>query len=286
LLTRPIATLLTALALGASFLILAQRLHLQAPGGQSVAVAGTMSPDQSTDNSGTPPDQTGTTGAAATPAATATPVAAATPAPSGTVLASDNFSNPGSGLFATSAPDPSWIYGYSGGDYQITSAGNVALADQFAFSQGGTTWTDVSIAVDAHLMSDADSGDSMGTACRITGNGSSLTGYRMYLAPANGEFNVQRIDNGKFIDLSGPQSTGGAPMQFNTYHLQLTCSGTTVSATINGKQVYSTQDSAYTQGKVALLVHMFHRTNASTGVTGSDLGKVDVHFDNFVLTQP
>jgi hypothetical protein len=274
---RPLLTVMLALALASSMFLAGQRLIRDGAGRPPAAVAGTMSPDQSTDNSGATPDQSGATNPAP---ATATPAAAATPAPSGTVLASDNFASPPGGLFPASSPNSDWTQGYVNNEYQIATLHPVAFTTRYAVAQG--SYGDVSVAVDAHLMAGSDTNSAIGVACRLSGTGSAMTGYRAHLTPTYNNWVVERIDPGNAPYLAGPTNLNVAPVLTQTHHLVLTCSGTTISLSVDGKQVSSVQDPTYPQGSAAI----YARMSSNTAGTASDLGTIDARFDKFVLTQP
>jgi len=271
-LIRHFATFAVVLVLSSSLLIFGQQGHLGFPSvGQSVAVAGTLPPDQS--------------GAPATPSQSAgpaapTPASVATPAPSGTVLASDDFSNPTGGLFPTSSPSPDWTQGYVNNEYQIATLHPVAFTTRYAFAQG--TYTDVSVAVDAHLMAGSDTNSAVGVGCRYAGTGNTTTGYRAHLTPTYNNWVIERIDQGNSAYVAGPTNLNVPPVMTQTHHLVLTCSGTTISLSVDGKQVASAQDPTYTQGSVGI----YARMSSNTAGTASDLGTIDARFDKFVLTQP
>jgi hypothetical protein len=271
---RPLLTIMLALALASSMFLAGQRLSRDGAGRPPVAVAGTMAPDQGTDNSGATPDQSGASNAAS---ATATPAA---PAASGTILDSDSFSSPAGGLFPTSSPNPDWTQGYVNNEYQIATLHPVAFTTRYAVAQG--SYGDVSVAVDAHLMAGSDTNSAVGVACRLSGSGSTTTGYRAHLTPTYNNWVVERIDPGNAPYLAGPTNLNVAPVLTQTHHLVLTCSGTTISLSVDGKQVASVQDPAYPQGSAAI----YARMSSNTAGTASDLGTIDARFDKFVLAQP
>jgi hypothetical protein len=268
-----------------SWLLLVQ--GLPAPGGPSIAIAGTMAPDQSTDNSGSTPDQSGASNPAS---ATATPAAAATPAASGTVLASDNFSNSSGGLFGTSS-NAQWTWGYVGSDYQIASIG--ALVEQSHFQTSHGAFGDQTVAVDAHLGPNGDVGAAYGVGCRVTG-GNNATGYILRINTQFSTWFLTRLQTGGAALLSnGGDNAIALSPPTSTHHLSLTCQGGTIAGSIDGTQVTSVQDGTYQQGSGALYAYSSGtaagQSNSSVAA-GTNIGgyptKVDARFDNFVITQP
>ena len=247
--------------------------------GAPAALAGTMSPDQSGDNSGVTPDQSG---AAATPQATAVPAAAA-PAASGTVLASDSFSNPSGGLFSTNS-NANWTWGYVNGDYQIAST--QALVEQSHFQAARGDFTDQTVTVDAHLGPNGDVGAAYGLGCRVTG-GSNSTGYIFRINTQFSTWVLTRLQSGGGVALGNGTDNAIATVQPTApHHLSLTCQGTTISASVDGAQVTSVQDTAYQHGNGALYAYSSQSTNSQGQNVGGFPTKVDVRYDNFVITQP
>jgi len=257
-------------------------------GGLSVAIAGTTSPDQSTDNSGTTPDQSGTTGAA--PTAVATPAAAATPAPSGTVLASDNFSNPSGGLFGTGS-NANFTWGYVGGDYQIAST--QPLVEQSHFQAAHGAFGDQIVSADVHLGPNGDVGAAYGVGCRVTG-GNSPAGYIFRINTQFSTWILTRVQPGGTPAIAnGTDNAIAQSPPTSMHHLSLTCQGSTITGSIDGTQMTPVQDSTYQQGSGALFAYSSGtaagQSNSSVAAgtnTGGFPTKVDVRFDNFAITQP
>lgn len=260
------AVLVATLVLGCALLTAVHATHAQPPSG-GTRLDGVMNP---------PPDQT-------TPSGTAPP-------PSGTVLASDNFSNPGVGLVATSAPQAQqamWKAGYVNGEYQIASLGGVQTETNYtAFVRGD--YTDVSVAVDARLVG----GDNVATdqiaeaGCRFQRTSSGLGGYRLNFASFTNQWAIQRLDAGSAPLLTGVQGLSTPPMASSTHHLQITCAGNTITGSIDGQQVASVQDSTYSHGQAVLGVGSFHRVDVNGTNLGAYAGTWDARFSNLVLTQP
>ena len=278
-------TVVMALALGFTLMVFGSH---NAPGGASlpIAIAGTMPPDQTSDNATPAPDQS-TPAQAAAP--TATVAAAATPAPSGTILASDNFSNPDAGLLPKAPPAASadtWKVGYVGGEYQITSIKPVVAANYTALVMG--TYSDVVVAADAHLTAAADSADWVGVGCRFRATPTGPNGYYLHFIPSSNAYHLYRLDAGTQVDFTGlGQTLSITASQTGTHHLQISCSGSTITGSVDGVQIGSVQDSGYKTGTAVIRAGSASFTNAQTGVAvGSYAVIVDARFANLVLTQP
>jgi hypothetical protein len=252
----------------------------------STVYAGTMPPDQGTPTtSGGTSDNSPPTQAAATSAPTS---AAATPAASGTLLAQDNFSSSTGGLFRNSSTVPdTWTVGYTNGEYQITSTKPVTSTSFTAFATG--TYADVVVSAKAHLTSNGDGTDWYGVGCRFRNTPSGLSGYYLFFPPTGNTYHLYRSDPGSpAYDFSGPlQSVNGVADKGATHQLQISCSGSTISASIDGNQVASVQDSTYQTGQAVLKAGIATFSNALSGQTvGSFPGVVDARFSSFTPTQP
>lgn len=83
--------------------------------------------------------------------------------------------------------------------------------------------------------------------------------------------------------------TGAAAFLYDKHHLQLTCSGNTLSAGIDGRNVGSVSDGAYPDGQAMVGVGMFTRDQSFFPPlpAGSVYpGTLDARFGNLALTQP
>jgi hypothetical protein len=211
----------------------------------------------------------------------------APPAP-GTVLVSDNFADPSTGILTkvSTAPE-SWKIGYTGGEYQIATVNPVVGADDSVGIPG--SYTDASLSVDVRALPDTDVSALIGLSCRRRGSGSSSTGYRMYLIPALNQWQLGRIDAGKLVTLTNIQVLASAPSSGIVRHLRLNCSGSTIAVSIDGNQVFSTQDATYRAGSLRLDAGIAGASvDGFTGVVtpGGYPGNVDFHLTNLVVGQP
>jgi hypothetical protein len=202
-----------------------------------------------------------------------------TPPPSGTELASDKLTA-STGILPTTFTLPASRGGYSQGEYQIVKTD--PAANTLAIDSIPGNYPDVSIAIDVRLASldrDSNAGQGELIGCRyrrgLAGN-DAVSGYELLFFPAQGIFNLARVDAGKVVSLTnGPAS--GTPTLGVPHHLELTCFGDTLTASVDGKQVASVHDTTYSVGM----------TFIGAGVQTAFLpGTVDARFSNVVLTQP
>src|SRR5579875_533989 len=177
--------------------------------------------------------------------------------PSGTLLASDDCSDPTSGIFPRSSDVATWTVGCVDGAYQMEATSPVTLGSparlHFVLSSG--SYTDTSVAADVSLAAGGDAHTAAGLGCRYSGGGSQPNGYRLYYLVSTAAWNLGRVDAGVFVPLTGGQAA--TPLSIpstDSTHLQLTCSGSTIAVAVNGTEVFSVQDGTYQQGRVALTV--------------------------------
>jgi hypothetical protein len=216
-----------------------------------------------------------------------------TPA-SGAVLASDNFGSSAAGILpAMSSHADVWKLAYLNGEYQVASvAPGLDLSEAVALPG---TYADVSISagVRVALASGLASDETARLYCRRQASGNGFTGYRLQYSPQLNQYALFRGDGAGGHTLTGVQPVPGAQDAWATHKLVLTCSGNTISVSIDGKMVTRVQDASYSSGEVALGVGNFTRENAlgpdPTGFFGPGAaypGVYDIRFSNLVLTQP
>ena len=180
--------------------------------------------------------------------------------------------------------------GYSGGQYviRIPSTGGSSPAVAGAPLPG--TYTDASVSVSASLVNPA--GDQLiAVGCRAQGANS---GYRFLIVPASGV--TLAVRGGQPLAIMGLLSiyqtspaihTGVEPNQ-----LQLECHGSTIDASINGRQVASVHDYTFRSGQMWIEVgKMPSPVPVLPGEAGQPPlstpagGAVEGHFSNLVVTQ-
>ena len=101
----------------------------------------------------------------------------------------------------------------------------------------------------------------------------SHAGSTFFVDPAAGSFRLFRRDGPvAAVDLAPLQQSAAIRPGTAVNRLELSCAGSTISASINGVQVATAQDSAYRGGGMWF----------GTGTAGS---AGEVRFDNLVVTQ-
>jgi hypothetical protein len=170
-----------------------------------------------------------------------------------------------------------WQGGYVQGQYQIQKV-DAASSDNRV--QGiSVNFPDVALSMDVNLASldrDSNPGQTVYVGCRfriLTPR--TLRGYVLQFTPALGRVALSRFDGTTTATLSSSQLAGAASSA--VHHLQVTCSGATITASIDGSQVASAQDSTYTSGYPLFGVSV---------LSNSLPGTIDARFSNLVLTQP
>lgn len=195
-------------------------------------------------------------------------VASLEPVALGTVLARDDFDDADAGLLAKSSTRPRWHFGYEDGEYAIRKLEPVAgagVGDQLAPGN----YADISVAADVRVADGAD-------VARVFVNcrSANRSEYRLRFDPGPGRFLLVRVDSGQIVTLVGPEAPpvinpGGEPNR-----LELTCSGTTISGSINGVEVARVEDNSYAWGR------------AGIGAFAQPAeGVFEARFDNLVITQ-
>ncbi len=164
------------------------------------------------------------------------------------VVWSDDFADPAAGWLPSTRRTRTHQTGYAEGRYYIhkTDPDHSRLS---AISLPGT-YDDVSFAVDASIERGVGN-MILVLSCRRQDDLD--TGYRFWVDVARGRFRIRRgsgIDSGAELvswELTGALRGGGA-----TNRLELSCQGTTISATINGVRVADVQDDVLAYGRAAI----------------------------------
>jgi hypothetical protein len=181
------------------------------------------------------------------------------------VLYQDDFSNPFSGWPVSADADKA--ASYSDGQYLIQAF----AAGQDVWANPGENFSDVSIEVDATKHSGTDNND-FGIICRLVDD----SNFYFLIVSSDGYQVIGKYQNGQAEYLSSEQmQPSEAVLQGSaTNHLRGDCVGSTLSLYVNGQQVATVTDTAFTSGDVGLTVGTFEDPNAA------------VIFDNFVVFQP
>jgi hypothetical protein len=175
-------------------------------------------------------------------------------APAGTVLKSDNFTDPATGILPLATASPKdWDLGYVDGEYRI------AKVNPTAGPPGATvgSFGDSTVAVDARLLGDP-TGKFVQMSCRRSGNPSTIGDYTLTVSPFDGSFDLRRFNpDGSHVDLAPQQPSTVIRLGNETNHIELTCAGSTIAASINGTQVASVTDDTYKAGATTVGTGVF-----------------------------
>jgi len=210
----------------------------------------------------------------------------AQPAPS-TLLRSTG-SEDAHGLPNPANAQAGWAAGDIGGEYQISSDGKPVDAGALVAADGNRA--NVALSTDARLVVDnTTAGDAViRLGCRVQTAGTGYSGYSLAFAPSTNAWSLDRFDLGIDVPLSGIQYAPGAPLLYDTHRLTLTCSGDTLSASIDGRMVGSLRDGAYPDGEAMVGAGMFTRSGGVLNVPDGSVfvGTVDARFGNLSFSQP
>jgi hypothetical protein len=172
----------------------------------------------------------------------------------GDVLLVDRFDGRSQKQLPESAPVPHVDIGYVTGEYQIRIEPEYQQgAETDYFAGPSSLFANVHATVDARLVGGVES-RRFGLGCRATAPNGHLSGYFLVVLPALGRFSLSRMDAGEAADLTAPQASMAVARGTKVNHLELTCAGETVTARINGVEVASVHDGAYSIGAVMLFV--------------------------------
>ncbi|HZQ35431.1 MAG TPA: hypothetical protein VFD32_05825, partial [Dehalococcoidia bacterium] len=97
-------------------------------------------------------------------------------------------------------------------------------------------------------------------------------GYTLIVQPDNGTFQLLRNDGQRITRLIDSTRSPAIQRGSGVNRITLQCSGTTLTAVINGTQVGQAQDTRYRSGRLSI------------GVTAENFG-AEGHFRNLVVTQ-
>lgn len=187
----------------------------------------------------------------------------------GETLLRDDFSDPNQGKLPTVSPQPrSYTRGYEAGEYVIRKVDpqyNLVAAARAT----DNVFQDAAIEVDAHLVGDV-TGRYIAIACRFSPAGE----YQFAVDPGQGRFSLWRFDAGAEGVALVPVQDHAAIRRGSAWNrLELSCSGSTISATINGVQVASIEDATHREGRLTLGV----------GTVGA--ATAEARFDNLAVVQ-
>jgi hypothetical protein len=181
------------------------------------------------------------------------------------ILFQDDFSDTSSGWDRVNVSEG--ITDYVDGQYRIFV--NTTGTDVWA--NPGLSFTDVIVEVDAAKMTGPDDND-FGLICRSQ----DVENFYQFIISSDGYYGIAKVVGGT-QELIGETDLlpDDAIKQGNvTNRIQAKCIGSKLTLSVNGTQVASFDDTAFTSGDVGLFAGTF-----------SEAG-TDVHFDNFVVMKP
>jgi flagellar basal body rod protein FlgG len=199
------------------------------------------------------------------PAAEGQPTPTPTVEAQGNVLLEDDFSDPSSGWQAEQYTDGS--VGYQDGYYYVTSTQEGKIVEGTA----NRSFSDVDVEVDATQFSaPSNNNNAYGVECRLQSN---RDGYSLLIS-GDGYYSIQKYSGGSFtrlVDWTGSDviNQGNA-----TNQLRVVCDGSYLALYCNGELLGETNDSAFTQGDIALVAATYESDTT------------EIHFDNLKVYQP
>jgi hypothetical protein len=219
----------------------------------------------------------GAAGAACLFAVAASRAQDAPPQQAGDVIAADDFSDAASGMFPNESPQPDrFQVGYTAGEYKIVSIDPNVDTDIDAVTKNA--YTDLVINADVRLTGLTTLGSVAQVVllgCRHSDENGSA--YALEVTPLLGTFRIVKNSDSTPVELVPQQNTPAIHQGLGMNGLQLSCAGSTISASINGMQVASVQDSSYDSGTAFMGAGVYANFLPAT---------VDARFSNLVLSRP
>ncbi len=195
---------------------------------------------------------------------------ASSPAPNTTILLTEDFDDPEVGILPKSSPNPArFTLGYEAGEYVIRKIDPEFTGLPRALTPGA--YGDVVVAVDVRVE-DANTDRWAYVACRDRAG--QFGAYAAGLNPARGEAILGGWGTGQTPDWPIRKQMDVIRPGNSTNRLELTCSGTTIAAEVNGELVGSFADATFQRGPVFI---------AASGVPDP---AGETRFDNLILAQP
>ena len=191
------------------------------------------------------------------------------PSADSNILFKDDFSDTNSGWDRNS-----WDTGltdYGNGVYRIQV--NESTYDMWA-NPGKYFEGDVRVEADATKVGGSDDND-YGLICRYTGNADSPS-YYFFIISSDGYSVIGKATDGSTEYLSSEKMipTDAIKQGTTINHLRADCIGNTLTFYVNGQQVASTTDAAFTGGDIGFLAGTF------------DVPNTEIAFDNLVVSKP
>lgn len=202
--------------------------------------------------------------------------APSTRAAAGSVLASDNFDDASRGILSTTSSRPDqYTIGYREGEYLIQLP-TVGESGNFTWVAVPFTYDDSTLGIDVRLPSGNVTGQFIAIECRYNEVSSGAWGsYGVGVFPDSGRVTLRRFLTGQQAVTLAEQVMPAVKRGNETNHVELTCQGSTISASINGSPPLTAQDETYKRGALHL----------AYGVLRGSPESGEARFDNLVVTQ-
>lgn len=181
------------------------------------------------------------------------------------ILFSDDFSSTSSGWDRTTSS-------FGTTDYQ-NGGYHISVNDEYSsvWANPGRNFTDVRVEVNGHKIGGVDDNE-FGVICRYQDEDNFYAGS----VSSDGFYAIIIIQNGEFgyLGTDGMQPSDAIRQGTSTNTVRLDCVGSTLTLYVNGTQLISVSDSAFSSGDVGLYAGTF-------GTPG-----IDIFFDDFVVRRP
>jgi len=185
--------------------------------------------------------------------------------PASNVLFQDDFSDPTSGWDQINEVEG--ITDYSNGVYRIL----VNTDNTDVWANPGLSFSDTVTQVEATKVGGPDDND-LGLICRYQDE----SNFYFFIISSDGFYGIAKVLNGEqeLVGLENMEYSEAINQGNATNRLQAECVGQTLTLYVNDQQVFQTTDAQFSGGDVGLIAGTF------------DVACTDVHFDNFVVSQP
>jgi len=185
--------------------------------------------------------------------------------PASNVLFQDDFSDPTSGWDQINEVEG--ITDYSNGVYRIL----VNTDNTDVWANPGLSFSDTVTQVEATKVGGPDDND-LGLICRYQDE----SNFYFFIISSDGFYGIAKVLNGEqeLVGLENMEYSEAINQGNATNRLQAECVGQTLTLYVNDQQVFQTTDAQFSGGDVGLIAGTF------------DVAGTDVHFDNFVVSQP
>lgn len=181
------------------------------------------------------------------------------------VLFQDNFSDPSSGWDQINEVEG--ITDYTNGVYRIL----VNTDNTDVWANPGLDFSDTVTEVEATKVGGPDDND-LGLICRYQDE----SNFYFFIISSDGFYGIARVLNGEqeLVGLENMEYSEAINPGNATNRLRAECVGQTLALYVNDQQVFQTTDAQFSSGDVGLIAGTF------------DVAGTDIHFDNFVVSQP